>query len=67
MELGAWQLIEPIMNVEVVVPEEFQGAVLSQLSKRHGIISANDIYEGWSTICAEVPLNDMFGYTGELR
>lgn len=64
---ASWQILEPIMEVEAVVPVEFQGAVMSQFNKRNGIISGNEGTADWVTIYAEVPLNCMFGFAGELR
>nr|XP_049706390.1 elongation factor G, mitochondrial-like [Helicoverpa armigera] len=64
---GAWQILEPIMFVEVTLPDEFHGTVIGQLNKRGGIITGTEGSEGWTTIYAEVPLNNMFGYAGELR
>ncbi|XP_075991968.1 mitochondrial translation elongation factor G 1 [Anticarsia gemmatalis] len=64
---GAWQILEPIMFVEVTLPDEFHGTVIGQLNKRGGIITGTEGTEGWTTIYAEVPLNNMFGYAGELR
>ncbi|KAJ0181632.1 hypothetical protein K1T71_002354 [Dendrolimus kikuchii] len=66
-EEGAWQILEPVMFVEVVLPDEFHGNVIGQLNKRGGIITGTEGAEGWTTIYAEVPLNNMFGYAGELR
>lgn len=66
-EEGSWNILEPIMTVEVVAPEEFQGTVISMLNKRHGIITGTDAVSGWFTVYAEVPLNEMFGFVSELR
>lgn len=41
--------------------------MLGQVSRKRGIISGTDVKEGWFTIIAEIPLNEMFGYSGELR
>lgn len=64
---GSWRILEPIMMVEVTAPDEFQGAIFAQLSKRSGIITQTERSEGWFTVYAEVPLNNMFGYAGDLR
>lgn len=55
------------MMVEVAVPIEFQGGVMAQLNRRGGIIVSTDANEGWCCISSEVPLNNMFGYSTELR
>ncbi|KAL0111769.1 hypothetical protein PUN28_013157 [Cardiocondyla obscurior] len=66
-EYGNWRLLEPIMLVEVTGPHEFQGVVLGQISKRKGLVNSTEVIDDWFTIIAEVPLNEMFGYSGELR
>ena len=61
-------LLEPIMKVEVVIPEEFMGDVMGQLSGRRGIILGTEIRPGNAqAIKAMVPLAEMFGYATDLR
>jgi elongation factor G len=61
-------LLEPIMKVEVVVPEEHTGEVLGQVNSRHGSVLGMDVRPGNAqAIDAEVPLAEMFGYATELR
>ncbi len=62
MNEGKWQVIEPIMLVEVTAPEEFQSTVLGNLNKRHGVITNTETNQGWFNMQCEVALNDMFGY-----
>ena len=59
-------VLEPIMNVEVSVPAEYQGATVAGLSQRKGIVSQMDGAE-YVTIDADVPLANMFGYISDLR
>lgn len=59
---GKWQIIEPIMFVEVTAPEEFQSVVVGNINKRSGIIVNSETNMGWFNLQCEVALNDMFGY-----
>ncbi|QRN82259.1 elongation factor G [Chloroflexota bacterium] len=61
-------LLEPIMKVEVVVPEEHMGEVIGQINARHGNVLGMDVRPGNAQVIdAEVPLAQMFGYATELR
>jgi elongation factor G len=60
-------LLEPIMKVEVVTPEEYMGAVIGDLNARRGKIVGMQPQGGVQTLSAEVPLSQMFGYATEVR
>ncbi len=60
-------LMEPMMAVEVVTPEDFMGEVIGDLNSRRGHIQAMDERAGARVVTALVPLSEMFGYVGDLR
>ena len=60
-------ILEPMMKVEVVVPEDFMGTVMGNLSSRRGRIMGSELRGAMQAIKAEVPLSEMFGYATELR
>lgn len=60
-------LLEPIMKVEVIVPEKFMGDITGQLSSKRGQIESMDDRFGLKAIRAKVPLSEMFGYVTNLR
>ena len=60
-------LLEPVMNVEVVTPEDYLGSVTGDLSRRRGILSETATTPAGRIIKAEVPLEQMFGYATALR
>lgn len=60
-------LLEPIMKVEVVTPEEYMGDVMGDLNRRRGVLQGMDETPAGKTISAEVPLSEMFGYATDLR
>ena len=60
-------LLEPIMKLEVVTPEENMGDVIGDLNKRRGLIEGTNERSGATIINAKVPLSEMFGYVTDLR
>jgi len=60
-------LLEPIMSVEVVTPEEYTGSVIGDLNSRRGQIQGQDMRGNANVIQAKVPLMNMFGYVNQLR
>jgi elongation factor G len=68
VQRGGGVLLEPIMKVEAVVPEEYLGDVIGQLNSRRGMIQGMEIRPGNAqAVHAMVPLGEMFGYATELR
>ena len=60
-------LLEPVMAVEVVTPEEYMGTVNGDISSRRGQVFAMEDRSGAKVVKAKVPLSEMFGYIGDLR
>ena len=60
-------LLEPIMKVDVIVPEEYMGDVMGDLNSRRGQIQGMEARQGAQAISAMLPLSEMFGYATELR
>ncbi|MCU1495746.1 MAG: translation elongation factor [Acidimicrobiaceae bacterium] len=60
-------LLEPIMQVEVVTPEEYMGDVIGDLSSRRGKVEGMEQRGSYQVVRAQVPLSDMFGYATDLR
>ena len=64
---GDPRLLEPIMKVEVVSPEEFTGSVIGDINSRRGMIQGQDMRGNANVVNAMVPLANMFGYVNDLR
>ena len=60
-------LLEPIMKVEVVAPEDYLGVVMGDLNRRRGLVQGTDDSPAGKIVTAEVPLKEMFGYSTDLR
>ena len=60
-------ILEPIMKVEVTIPEDYLGAVQGDIVRRRGNLQGTEIVNGTHEIKAEVPLSEMFGYATDLR
>ena len=67
MKQGAPVLLEPIMKVEVTMPEEYMGDIIGDLNSRRGRIEGMDDLGGGKIVRAFVPLSEMFGYSTDLR
>jgi elongation factor G len=67
LQKGGSVLLEPIMKVEVVTPEEYTGSVIGDLNSRRGQIQGQDMRANAVVINAMVPLANMFGYVNQLR
>ncbi|MDR1092769.1 MAG: elongation factor G [Clostridiales bacterium] len=67
MRLAGSRLMEPILKVEVNMPEEYLGVVMGNVTARRGVLQASEIINGSQSIRAEIPLSEMFGYATDLR
>jgi elongation factor G len=67
LQKGGSVLLEPIMKVEVVTPEEYTGSVIGDLNSRRGQIQGQDVRGNANVVNAMVPLMNMFGYVSQLR
>ena len=66
-EMAKPVLLEPIMGVEVVTPDEYMGDVIGDLSSRRGRIEGMEARGNTQVVRAHVPLSEMFGYSTDLR
>tara|TARA_R110000765_G_scaffold98653_2_gene185424 strand:- start:12 stop:2114 length:2103 start_codon:yes stop_codon:yes gene_type:complete len=64
---GGAVLLEPMMNVEVVTPEDYMGDVMGDLNRRRGLVQGMEDSPSGKVIRAEVPLGEMFGYATDVR
>ena len=67
MQKGAPVLLEPIMRVEVTMPEEYMGDVIGDINSRRGRVEGMEDIASGKMVKAYVPLSEMFGYSTDLR
>ena len=68
IQKGGPVILEPSMSVEIVVPDDYTGVVVGDISSRRGVIQGMELHsDGISVIKAQVPLGEMFGYANDLR
>ncbi len=67
MERAKPVLLEPIMKVQIITPEDYFGDIMGNVSSRRGVITSTDDRNGAKIIDSEIPLSEMFGYATELR
>jgi elongation factor G len=60
-------LREPVMNVEVVTPEEHYGDIIGDLNRRRGVVTGMEDVPAGKAVRAEVPMSEMFGYATDMR
>ena len=60
-------MLEPIMHVEVFVPDEYMGDIMGDMNKRRGRIMGMDQVDGQQRVTAEAPMGEMFKYATDLR
>jgi elongation factor G len=60
-------LLEPVMNVEVVTPEEHYGDIIGDLNRRRGVVTGMEDVPAGKAVRAEVPMSEMFGYATDMR
>jgi len=60
-------ILEPLMKIEVITPEDWMGDVIGDLNSRRGKITGMEERSGMKVVCANVPLAQMFGYANDLR
>jgi len=64
---AGWQILEPVMDVEITTPEDYVGDVMGDISSRRGMIQGQENKGQFTIVNARVPLSEMFGYSTDLR